>query len=143
MTFDQTPKRLRVAGEVDRREIRWYHFLQPEARNVVSDNVRTDTVSALAGAGIVDIGTAEPGSYSVPTLTDYGREWADLPADEPAEPWPGSLEGVDPAQPLLLLLDDPPRPPYGTPERAAYDAEHGPAPWMAEPRCDNDPGGAP
>jgi hypothetical protein len=57
-----------VVLEIFRSEIRWYHFITPEARNIVTDRVRTDAVRRLAAAGRVDIGTAEPGSYSVPTL---------------------------------------------------------------------------
>lgn len=57
-----------VLLEIFRNEIRWYHFVTPEARNIVTDRVRTAAVKRLAEAGRVDIGTAEPGYYSVPSL---------------------------------------------------------------------------
>lgn len=59
-----------VLLEIFRNEIRWYHFRDPFAVNVVTDRIRTAAVKRLAAAGKVDIGTAEPGSYSVPSLTD-------------------------------------------------------------------------
>lgn len=63
-----TEREDQVLLEIFRNEIRWYHFVTPEARNIVTDRVRTDVVRRLAEAGRVDIGTAEPGHYSVPSL---------------------------------------------------------------------------
>lgn len=121
MTLDRTPKRLKITKEVDRSEFRWYHLIRPEARNVVTDKVETDVLAVLAEHGIVDIGTADPGSYSVPVVTEYGREWAGIPA--PVEMSIGAFI-------TSVTHDEPPRPPYGSAERAVYDAEHGPAPWL-------------
>lgn len=66
MNLDKTQSEVML--EIFRSEIRWYHFVTPEARNIVTDRVRTDAVRELADAGRVDIGAAEPGSYSVPSL---------------------------------------------------------------------------
>lgn len=63
-----------VLLEIFRNEIRWYHFVTPEARNIVTDRVRTAAVRRLAEAGRVDIGEAEPGRYSVPSLIDGSGE---------------------------------------------------------------------
>jgi hypothetical protein len=67
-------RRLKVLREIDRAEIRWYHFQTPEARNIVTDSIRTKAVEDLAAAELVDIGDAEFGSFSVPQLTDAGRD---------------------------------------------------------------------
>lgn len=71
-----TPTRLKAFGEVQRAEIRWHHFVTPEARNIVTDRVRTAVLREMSAAGIVDIGSAEPGNYSVPTATEFGHVWA-------------------------------------------------------------------
>jgi hypothetical protein len=68
-----TERDSQVLLEIFRSEIRWYHFHTPEARNIVTDRVRTDVVRRLADAGKVDIGTAEPGHYSVPSLIREGE----------------------------------------------------------------------
>lgn len=65
-----TERDSQVLLEIARNEIRWYHFVIPEARNIVTDRVRTDVVRRLAEAGRVDIGTADPGHYSVPSLIE-------------------------------------------------------------------------
>lgn len=151
-----TERDSQVLLEIFRGEIRWYHFLTPEARNIVTDRVRTDAVRRLAEAGRVDIGEAEPGSYSVPTLIDDAEavdaylaagnaalikaldEVVDVEASlaevkRRAAEGPGSTSpgpGPEPGYVIANVQTGPPRPPYGSPERAAYDAEHGPAPWL-------------
>lgn len=70
-----------VMLEIFRSEIRWYHWVTPEARNIVTDRVRTDIVMRLVAAGKVDIGTAEPGSYSVPTLTNRSEPGPESPVE--------------------------------------------------------------
>lgn len=73
-----------VMLEIFRNEIRWYHFVTPEARNIVTDRVRTDVVKRLAAAGKVDIGTAESGCYSVPSLINNAGAGSTSPEPGPA-----------------------------------------------------------
>lgn len=74
MSITYSWRRLKVLREIDRAEIRWYRFHKPEARNIVTDSIRTKAVEDLAAAELVDIGEAQPGTYSVPQLTDAGRD---------------------------------------------------------------------
>lgn len=99
-----TKTRLAVFAEVQRREVRWYHWIKPEARNVVTDRVRTAIVEELAAAKLVDLGEADPGNYSVVEETDLGRRWAG-PGSISPEPGPPPVdlaEALEPGQRMLL-----------------------------------------
>jgi hypothetical protein len=66
----QAEKDEKVLRQIGRGEVRWYHFLTPIAINVVTDGECTDSVKRLARAGRIELGEADPGSYSVPSLIE-------------------------------------------------------------------------
>lgn len=70
-----TKTRLRHFEEVSRREIRWYHFVTPEAINNVTNRTRTDAVRQLLAGELVEIPHAEPGDYSRVEPTRDGLLW--------------------------------------------------------------------
>jgi hypothetical protein len=85
-----------VMLEIFRSEIRWYHWIEPEARNIVTWRVRTAEVRKLVEAGVVDIGEAEPGSYSVPSLIIPEGLGSTSPEPGPAEREFCDCESYDP-----------------------------------------------
>jgi hypothetical protein len=79
--------------EVGRREIRWYHFIQPEAINQVTNRVRTDAVKTLRDAGLVRVPDCDVSNYSLPEPTADGERWY---FEATGEPIPTPPEGEGP-----------------------------------------------
>jgi hypothetical protein len=70
-----TPNRLKLVDEITRGEVRWYHFLLPQAINAVTDRTVTSRVAELVKAGLAQIPDGEAGRYSLVRLTPEGMAW--------------------------------------------------------------------
>ena len=97
-----TQTRLKVFAEVAAGEVRWFHFVTPEARNRCTDRVRTAEIRAMAEAGLVAIPDRDPvKSYVTVVSTEMGKAWAALEPKSRAEldAWHAAWVGPDSTSP--------------------------------------------
>ena len=70
-----TNRRGRVARAMLARQVKHWHFIQPETHDLVTGAVVTETAAELVLAGIASYGEKTEFNTSLPFVTPAGEEW--------------------------------------------------------------------